>query len=427
MSGLLLSYYGDDFTGSTDALEALAANGVPTVLFLRLPEDAHLARFSDCRAVGLAGASRSKSPAWMRENLPAVFRRLKDLGAPVCHYKVCSTFDSSPEIGSIGCALEIGQEIFRNPYVPVVLGVPVLGRYVLFGNLFARAGTAIYRIDRHPTMKCHPVTPMTESDLRLHLARQTGRTIGLVDILAVSSGGAKQQLEALVREGAQVVIFDGLDEASLEEIGRIVWTRRPRPQTFVVGSSGLDYALIAHWRATGGLPPKPEFPDPGPVERLVVVSGSCSPVTERQIRWAMANGFTGVPVDPGRAVEGARAEALAALAAGRSVVLYTALGPQDCREGVLGEQLGEQLGDALRELLELSGVRRAVVAGGDTASHAGQRLGVYALSMLRPLDPGTPLCRGYSDEARLDGLELAFKGGQVGAEDFFGVVRRGKR
>jgi uncharacterized protein YgbK (DUF1537 family) len=427
MSGLLLSYYGDDFTGSTDALEALAANGVPTVLFLRLPEDAHLARFSGCRAVGLAGASRSKSRAWMRENLPAVFRRLKDLGAPVCHYKVCSTFDSSPEIGSIGCALEIGQEIFRNPYVPVVLGVPVLGRYVLFGNLFARAGTAIYRIDRHPTMKCHPVTPMTESDLRLHLARQTGRTIGLVDILAVSSGGAEQQLEALVREGAQVVIFDGLDEASLEEIGRIVWTRRPRPQTFVVGSSGLDYALIAHWRATGGLPPKPEFPDPGPVERLVVVSGSCSPVTERQIRWAMANGFTGVRVEPGRAVEGARAEALAALAAGRSVVLYTALGPQDRRDGVLGEQLGEQLGDALRELLELSGVRRAVVAGGDTASHAGQRLGVYALSMLRPLDPGTPLCRGYSDEARLDGLELAFKGGQVGAEDFFGVVRRGKR
>jgi uncharacterized protein YgbK (DUF1537 family) len=427
MSGLLLSYYGDDFTGSTDALEALAANGVPTVLFLRLPEDAQLARFSDCRVVGLAGVSRSKSPAWMRENLPAVFRCLKDLGAPLCHYKVCSTFDSSPEIGSIGCALEIGQEIFGNPYVPVVLGVPVLGRYVLFGNLFARAGTAIYRIDRHPTMKCHPVTPMTESDLRLHLARQTGRKIGLVDILAVSSGGAEQQLEALVREGAQVVIFDGLDEASLEEIGRIVWTRRPRPQTFVVGSSGLDYALIAHWRATGGLPPKPEFPDPGPVERLVVVSGSCSPVTERQVRWAMANGFTGVRVEPGRAVEGARAEALAALAAGRSVVLYTALGPQDRRDGVLGEQLGEQLGKALRELLELSGVRRAVVAGGDTASHAGQRLGVYALSMLRPLDPGTPLCRGYSDEARLDGLELAFKGGQVGAEDFFGVVRRGKR
>ena len=427
MSGLLLSFYGDDFTGSTDALEALAANGVTSVLFLRLPDEAQLARFSHCQAVGLAGVSRSKSPAWMRENLPAIFRRLKDLGAPICQYKVCSTFDSSPEIGSIGQALEIGQEVFGNPYVPVVVGVPVLGRYVLFGHLFARAGTATYRIDRHPTMKCHPVTPMTESDLRLHLARQTVRKIGLVDILAVSSGGAERQLEALLREGTQAVIFDGLDERSLEEIGRVIWTCRPTPQTFVVGSSGLNYALIEHWRAAGGLPPKPEFADPGPVERLVVVSGSCSPVTERQIRWALANGFESVPVEPGRAVEGARAEALAALAAGRSVVLYTALGPSDRRDGVVGEQLGERLGTTLRELLERSGVRRAVVAGGDTASHAGQQLGVYALSVLRPLDPGTPLCRGHSDEARLDGLELVFKGGQIGAEDFFGVVRRGKR
>ncbi len=425
MSELLLTYYGDDLTGSTDVLEALASNGVPTVLFLRPPEPGQLARFSDCRAVGLAGVSRSQSPAWMDENLPLVFQRLKALGAPLCHYKVCSTFDSSPEIGSIGRALEIGQQIFGNPFVPVVVSVPVLGRYVIFGHLFAKAGPEIYRIDRHPTMSRHPVTPMTESDLRLHLARQTGRKIALVDILAIRDGEADRRLEELVRGGAEVILFDGLDEESLEEVGRLVWSRCSSAPMFAVGSSGLSYALIAHWRRAGWLPPKPVFPDPGPVDRLIVASGSCSPVTERQIRRALARGFCGVRVAPGQDIEALKAEALQALAAGRSAVLYSALGPEDRREGISPEWLSAQLGAVIGELVERSGVRRVVVAGGDTASHLGRRLRIFALTLLRPLDPGTPLCRAHSEDPRWDGVELVFKGGQVGSEDFFSVVERG--
>jgi len=427
MHRLLLSYYGDDLTGSTDTLEALVTNGVATVLFLRLPDDAQLARFGECRAVGLAGVSRSKSPAWMSEHLPAIFRRLKELGAPVCHYKVCSTFDSSPEAGSIGRALEIGQEVFGSPFIPVVVGVPLLGRYVLFGNLFARASGTVYRIDRHPTMRDHPVTPMTESDLRLHLGRQTRKRIGLVDILALGEGSAERLLATLVSEGVEVVVFDGLDESSLAEIGRLLWTRSLREPMFAVGSSGLDYALAAHWRASGSLPDRPEFPDPGPVDRLVVLSGSCSPVTGDQIRWALANGFAGVKVDPEQSPEIASRAARAALAAGRSVVLYTALGPQDRQAGGYGEELGERLGLLLRQLTGSTGVRRAVIAGGDTASHAGQQLGAYALTLLRPLEPGGPLCRLHSQDSACDGLQVVLKGGQVGSEDFFGVVRRGKR
>jgi uncharacterized protein YgbK (DUF1537 family) len=102
---LLLSYYGDDFTGSTDVMEVLSANSVPTVLFTRLPEEAERAAFRECRAIGLAGTSRSQAPDWMDENLPEAFRWLKSLGARHCHYKVCSTFDSSPRQGSIGRAL----------------------------------------------------------------------------------------------------------------------------------------------------------------------------------------------------------------------------------------------------------------------------------------------------------------------------------
>ena len=147
----VFSFYGDDFTGSTDALEALAESGVETVLFLRTPDEDDLRQFGACRAIGIAGDSRSRSPEWMRSNLPAVFERLREIGAPVVQYKVCSTFDSSPEAGSIGCALEIGQDIFGVPWVPVVPAAPLLGRYVVFGNLFAAGGGAIHRIDRHPT------------------------------------------------------------------------------------------------------------------------------------------------------------------------------------------------------------------------------------------------------------------------------------
>ena len=136
-SGRLVTFYGDDFSGSTDVMEVLAANGLETVLFLDVPQERQLERFPNCRAVGIAGCSRSQSPAWMTANLPRIFRSLQKLQAPLCHYKTCSTFDSSPQVGSIGRALEIGQEIFGSPYVPLVVGAPALRRYCLFGNLFA--------------------------------------------------------------------------------------------------------------------------------------------------------------------------------------------------------------------------------------------------------------------------------------------------
>ena len=119
--------------------------------------------------------------------MPAIFARLAELRTCICQYKVCSTFDSSPSCGSIGRALEIGQDTFRTPWVPVVVAAPHLGRYVLFGNLFAASGDAIHRIDRHPTMRRHPVTPMNEADLTVHLSGQTSREIRLLDILHLHS------------------------------------------------------------------------------------------------------------------------------------------------------------------------------------------------------------------------------------------------
>src|SRR5687768_17422477 len=186
---LLVAYYGDDFTGSTDVMEALATAGVRTVLFLKPPTPKELAAFPGLRAFGVAGASRTMSPREMDRALPTIFRALHRSGAAIVHYKVCSTFDSSPEVGSIGHVIDLGQRIFHSRTVPLVVGAPVLGRYCVFGNLFARSGldTEPYRLDRHPTMQRHPITPMAESDLRAHLGKQTRRTIELFDVLKLES------------------------------------------------------------------------------------------------------------------------------------------------------------------------------------------------------------------------------------------------
>jgi uncharacterized protein YgbK (DUF1537 family) len=426
MSGRLFCYYGDDFTGSTDALEALAANGIPSVLFIDPPDERILARFDDCRAVGVAGEGRSRSPEWMSEHLPDIFLFLRRLGAPFCQYKVCSTFDSSPQYGSIGRALEIGQRVFGNPFVPIVVAAPHLQRYVLFGNLFAAGQGAIHRIDRHPAMRRHPVTPMDESDLRLHLSRQTDRKIALLDILGLHGPDPGGRLNSLLADKPGAVLFDGLDGASLLATGRLLWAHNPPPQTFAVGSSGLTYSLMEYWRSVGVIPHTPTPRSVEPVERLIVISGSCSPATEIQIRRAVSDGFCGMRIDPGQP-ERALSEGLAALSAGSSVALYTALGPQDCGGALRGEELGRRLGVLLRDLLLRSGVRRAVIAGGDTSSHAVRQLGIHALTFAAPLSPGVPLCRGHATDPAMDGLELALKGGQVGAEDFFETALKGKR
>jgi uncharacterized protein YgbK (DUF1537 family) len=294
---------------------------------------------------------------------------------------------------------------------------------VLFGNLFAAGAGAIHRIDRHPTMRHHPVTPMEESDLRLHLARQTEGAMGLLDMLAMQSADPEAALAAVLETHPKGVIFDGLDDASLEVAGRLLWTRRPAPQTFAIGSSGLTHALIRYWRKEGMIPAEASTGPMGGVDRLIVMSGSCSPATEAQIRRAVAQGFEGLRVDPGS--ESVLEQAAGFLANGRSVVLYSALGPQDCRGSLRGEQLGCYLGEMLRELLERTGVRRVVIAGGDTSTHAVHQLGVEALTFAALTTPGAPLCRCHSSVTAVEGMEMVLKGGQVGPEDYFERVRRG--
>ncbi len=425
---ILYSFYGDDFTGSTDALQQLASNGVEAVLFLRQPSAEQLARFPGVQAIGIAGDSRSRSPAWMRENLPDVFAQLKSFGAPVSQYKVCSTFDSGPEVGSIGCAIDIGLEVFTGtPFVPVVVAAPHLRRYVCFGNLFAAApGGEVVRIDRHP-MRRHPVTPMTEADLRTHLGGQTAEAVGLVDLAQWAGNGAP----ALPSE--RIVLFDGTDAAMNGRVGELLWQHAQESPLFSAASSGLTAALVHAWHADGILAREaPSVARPAKVSPLLVVSGSCSAATAGQIRWALAHGFSGIAVDPKLLVdsetgdaarERLASEAAGALRAGRSTVLYTAMGAAQT-ESVFGEPLGAALGQVIAAVLETYDLRRLVLCGGDTCSHAVQQWEVDALTWVADVSPGAPLCRAHSTAPKLDGLELVLKGGQIGEEDMFGRVLR---
>lgn len=426
----LISYYGDDFTGSTDVMEALASNGVETVLFLRKPDAALLSRFAAARAFGLAGTSRSETPEWMDVHLRDAFDWLKTLDAELCHYKVCSTFDSAPGVGSIGRAIELGRTVFGETTVPLIVGAPQIRRYTAFGHLFAAYQGRNYRIDRHPVMSRHPVTPMDEADILMHLGRQTGLSSALIDTVAIS-GDPKPQDVA-------IFLLDVIDATTQAAAGRLLWDRLRPASRFVCGSSGVEYALIPAWRDAGLVGDRPVFPDAGPVDRIAVVSGSVSPTTERQIRHALANGFAGVTLDP-LALTGAESDAaiataidagLRVLEGGESVLLYTALGPSADRgaalDGAARQRLGQALGRIQGRLVSAAGLTRAVVAGGDTSSHALGEMEIAALTLKMPLPqtPGSPLCIAHGGYA--DGLEIALKGGQVGGDDYFSMIRSGK-
>ncbi|ESX92541.1 four-carbon acid sugar kinase family protein [Mesorhizobium sp. LNJC403B00] len=441
MQDLLLSYYGDDLTGSTDVMEALELGGVPTVLFMRQPDAAMLAQFAHCRAIGLAGTSRSETPQWMDTHLTDAFAWLKALNAQICHYKVCSTFDSSPAIGSIGRAIEIGRSVFAQDSVPLLVGAPQLKRYTAFGHLFAAYREKYFRIDRHPVMSRHPTTPMDESDLLIHLSRQTELTSGLVDLATLQSVSRSEAFDRLLAEGTNIVLVDVDSRETQALAGKEIWRARKPGGSFVVGSSGIEYALLAEWVSNGTVRAEPKFSPPGAADRIAVVSGSCSPTTERQIRHALTDGFDGIEVDPveliseasGDAIARATAAGRASLEAGRSVVLYTALGPAADRGGEIDRQegarhkLGRGLGELLRALTIEQKLQRVVVAGGDTSSHALGQMGVDALTVRMPLpaSPGSPLCVAHSRIEAIDGLEVALKGGQVGTDRYFSAIRDG--
>ncbi len=442
MSQLLIAFYGDDFTGSTDALEQLTLAGIRTALFIELPTPEQLKRFPNLQAMGVAGMTRAMTPQTIEKTLLPALQRMKKLGARHVHYKVCSTFDSSPKTGSIGRVIDVASKIFQAPFVPLVVAAPALGRFTIFGTHYARYGIgsagAIYRLDHHPSISKHPVTPMTEADLRLHLAKQTKKKISLFDILKVTSPEkqARIELDKLLADKPDVILFDALNAEHLSRIGKLIDEfASVKPPLFSVGSSGIETALAAHW---GRKKPAPRVA--GSTRQVLIGSGSCSPVTLGQITWALKHDFAGVSLDANAladsktrtsAIKRTASSAVTLLNKGRSVILFTCKSGTDKRlatklKNRTAKALGSALGQIMRDVLKQNPIQRMCVAGGDTSSYAARALGIDALEMIAPLTPGAPLCRAHAPGSPLDGREIVFKGGQVGAENYFEILKRGK-
>ena len=448
-SGRLVAWYGDDFTGSAAVMEVLAFAGIETVLFLDIPGPAQLKRFASSQAIGIAGTARSHGLAWLEEHLPPIFDFLAGLEAKVTHYKVCSTLDSSPAIGSIGKAIDLAAGVFDGGWIPFLVAAPPIRRYQCFGNLFAAAPDGVHRLDRHPVMASHPVTPMNEADVARHLSRQTERNIGILDVENLEDpDAARSGLAQIRQQGAEVVCLDTVTGKNLEVCGDLIWSGG-RGRLLAVGSQGVEYALVAHWQASGLLPVIEPPGGAGVVDRIIVVSGSVSAVTASQIDHAAAKGFEPVLLNAGDIVRGGgRAEmavadayrlASDALRKGLSPLIVTARGPDDpavsafrdavAETGAMFEaannRIGEVLGLLLARLIAETDVRRVVISGGDTSGHAMRQLGLYALTALAPTVPGAALFRAHSNDPRFDEIEIALKGGQMGTPDYFEWIRRG--
>ena len=443
-NGLLMTWYGDDFTGSAAVMEALTFAGLPAILFFDTPTQAQLARFPGVRGLGIASTARSHSPEWMAKHMPAPLAYLASLNAPFLHYKICSTLDSAPHVGNIGTAIDLALQARPSKGIPVLTAAPRMRRYQAFGHLFAGAPQGVFRLDRHPVMAQHPVTPMAESDVLRHLATQTTLPSALLDLEALADPQTAQTALDQAMQTARLLSIDTMTADSDAAAGRLIWQNRDNLR-LLIGSQGVEYALIEHWRREGLIPPAPGTPSAGRVAQIIAVSGSVSPTTAAQIEWSAANGFGLVRLDAATLLtkpEIAEAEAiqtaLGLIAQGQSPLILTAAGPTDPAVAAFrsalaqsqvppesaNQRIGESLGRVLDATLKASKLRRAVISGGDTSGHGARQLGLFALSALAPTIPGAALFTAHGDGVH-DGLQLALKGGQMGSADYFGWIRAG--
>ncbi|MHA6631494.1 four-carbon acid sugar kinase family protein [Pseudonocardia sichuanensis] len=433
MSGLL-TYFGDDFTGSTDVLLQYHRFALDGVLFLGPPEADELRRCARSHdVIGVAGMTRSMRTAEITAEITPVFHALAALRPALVQYKVCSTADSSPDIGSFAPAVGIGRELFGRRPVPLLAAQPDLQRYTVFGHHFAAHRGAVHRLDRQAPMAEHPVTPMRESDLRLHLAAQVAGTVGGIDVLELTDlATAEAAYRRAAQRGDEVVVLDALDDGHLRVAADLVAATGGDGVAFALGSGGLSAGFGARHPAGRRQPGRPTPSVRGP---YLVLSGSCSPVTGQQIEWALAHGWHGVRLDPAALAAGGPAadaevreaclDAARGLSTAPGAVVHTSLGGVDevARGGTVDvTTLGGALAAVFRHCRRVAGVKRVVVAGGDTSGQVMTALGARSLEAVAPAGGSALLCRVHDGPRELRGVEVVLKGGQIGGESFFGEV-----
>lgn len=391
----------DDFTGASDIALTLAEAGFRVAQFIGVPggpADASL----DAGVVALKSRTAPAEEA-VRDSLAACDWLLTQ-GCQQIVSKVCSTFDSTHE-GNIGPVLEALAERLGARHVLVCPAFPENGRSVYQGHLFVGD-----RLLNESGMQDHPLTPMTDADLRRVLGAQTIWPVAHVPAQVAAQGG--EAIVAALPEARAMVIIDAIRDADLFAIGQAA-----RGQVLICGGSGIALGLPANHGATPAQPGWQPVTGPG-----VVLSGSCSRATRAQVaRFAAAHPAFEVTAEA--AVAGVvTAETLADWVVAQEGVplVYSSADPQvvQAAQETYGREVAahaiEGLFSQLAAALVERGYSRIVVAGGETSGAVVSGLRADVLNIGPRIAPGVPV-------VRIEGRDvaLALKSGNFGGEDFF--------
>lgn len=401
-----LGIIADDVTGATDVAGNLVGTGLRVVQFFGIPDRRWLGVEADCVVVALK--SRAIEPALAVEQSLAALEWLREAGVAHVYFKYCSTFDSTPR-GNIGPVLDALSDALDAEHVLVTPATPRNGRAVFRSRLFVNDDLLA-----ESPMKDHPLNPMRHSDLRELLRPQTVKLIGALQWEAVQALAGR---DADVPGDAVHVVADAVSERDLELLGALA-LRGPLSS----GAAGLATGIARAARGgVVGAPPAVDLP-PGPVALL---AGSCSAATREQVARFRA-GHPSFFVDPlavarGDDVVGSAVAFARATAGGPAPLVYSTTEPAQVAEAQreLGVErsaaLVEQVMSAVAVAFIDAGVRRLVVAGGETAGAVVAGLQVEGIRIGAEVDPGVPWTVSLGEPA----VALLLKSGNFGGQDFF--------
>lgn len=412
----LLGSVADDFTGATDLASMLVRNGMRTVQLIGVPAAGQQAPDADAVVVALKSRTTPAAEA-VRDSLAAL-AWLQKAGCRQFFFKYCSTFDStdSGNIGPVGDAL---MAALSCGFALACPAFPTNGRTVYQGHLFV--GSALLN---ESGMEKHPLTPMRDANLVRVLGRQTPFPVGLVPFATVErgAGAIRDAMTALKEQGRHWAVVDAVSDAHLFAIGEAA-----AMHPLITGGSGVALGLPENFRRAGLLPTRTDSAAlPTVTGAAAVIAGSCSRATLQQLAVARQS-LPVLQLDP-LATPDAAALADQAIAWARNalgakpVVIAASAAPEQV--AALQQRLGREAAGALieqalatvAEALVGLGVRRLVVAGGETAGAVVTRLGVQSLRIGAEIDPGVPWTYAEGSGAP---LLMALKSGNFGAPEFF--------
>jgi uncharacterized protein YgbK (DUF1537 family) len=413
---MLLGCIADDFTGATDLANMLVRSGMRTVQTIGVPRAHALVERAD--AVVVALKSRTIAAADAVSQALAALEWLRASGARQIYFKYCSTFDSTDR-GNIGPVADGLLQALGADFTIVCPAFPDNRRTIYLGHLFVGEDLLSDSPMRH-----HPLTPMTDSNLVRVMQRQTQRKVGLVPYAEVARGAAaiRTAFERKRAAGESYAVIDALRDDDLMAIGEAC-----AGLALVTAGSGVALGLAQNFVRAGLLMPRADAAAlPAVGGHAAVLAGSCSQATRGQVA-VMAQRHRAVAIDPLladdpiRVAAAALAQAKSALDAGDTVLFYSSAEPDAVAR--VQQRLGQERAAALVEAtfaaiapqLVERGVRRIVVAGGETAGAVVKALGVEALAIGAQIDPGVPWTMSLGEPR----IALALKSGNFGGLDFF--------